>query len=243
MARSGSKRKSTGSNPPFKRPRQVIPDFVTARDLMSLQKGHLRVGGNYGRYNTSESETKWFDTTDPSTIVPIGGVVLAPSLNLIPEGTTESSRLGRKARVVSIHIKGAILLPGTANSTAALDRVRFIVLVDKQANGAAPIVTDYLETAQINSFRNLSNSQRFTSLYDKTRVLHSNAGAGADAATDIYPPMVSTLTINKKLNLPLEFSSTTGAITEIRSNNIVVMALSEFGFALSAFTARIRFQG
>lgn len=47
----------------------------------------------------------------------------------------------------------------------------------------------------------------------------------------------------KKCNVPLEFSSTTGAITEIRSNNIGVLLISAEGTAKFDSSIRIRFTG
>ncbi len=48
-------------------------------------------------------------------------------------------------------------------------------------------------------------------------------------------------TFFKKVKIPLEFSAGTGAITEIRSNNLFVLLISEAGAAGFESKMRLRF--
>lgn len=215
---------------------------IRRADLLAGRRGFVRISGNYGRYNQGPgSETKWFDTTLVATTISAAGAISSPSLNLIPEGTAESNRIGRKCTVRSVHMKGTVTLP--SSSTPLNERIRIILYCDKQANGASATAPDIIEIASVNSFRNLSNVNRIKVLADKTFTFNQLAGAGADTTTDIYSPVVRSFAFNKRLALDLEFSSNTGAITEIRSNNIGVLAITDSGLATIAYTARVRFQG
>lgn len=209
-----------------------------AVDIASARAGYSRAALTSF---VAGSETKWFDTTLGNMSPAATGSITNASLNLIPEGTTESERIGRKCMVKSLHIKGVIGMP--SSSIPLTERLRVIVYCDKQANGATAAVTDILETTTVDSFRNLANVTRFIVLSDKTTLFNQTAGIGGDSTTDLYSPVIKTIKFNKKMNLDLEFSASTGALTELRSNNIGVLAISDNGLATIAYTARVRFQG
>lgn len=180
--------------------------------------GKTRTSGYYGRYNTTKnSELKFFDTQLAFSFDLTGEVPATGQLNLIPQGVTESQRVGRKCVVKSIHIRGYCL--GASDQPS--DIIRLMVVLDRQCNGAAAVGTDILTTANTYSFNNLANSQRFLILKDWYLQYNVMASVG-NAAT--FPNQVIKVKWNKKCNIPLEFSSTTGAITEIRSNNIFLYA-------------------
>lgn len=206
-----------------------------------FRAGFNRTAGYYGRYpRASQGESKFFDTTVAQTTVQTAGNILSPSLNLIPQGTTESNRDGRKCVVTALNMRGQVTIPSVASAGQA-DRVRIIVYQDKQANGSPATVTQILETAAVNSFRNLAESQRFTILKDQNVDLVPQYGSTAGSGEINY-----SWKFYKKCNIPLEFNSTTGAITEIRSNNIGVLVISFDGTNTTAsfgFTSRVRFRG
>lgn len=185
-------------------------------------RGTFRKSGFYGRYNQpggKGGEVKFLDTANSFTCDTTGEVPATGQLNLIPQGVTESTRVGRKATVKSIQIRGTMTyVPATDTfGTAAA----FIYLVlDKQANGAAAAITDVLTTNVMTSAMiNMANSERFVIL-KKWRIPFVS-GAGVSAA---YGRVIKNWEFYKKCNIPLEFSSTTGAITELKSNNIFFLA-------------------
>lgn len=159
------------------------------------------------------------------------------SLNLIPQGVTESSRVGRKCKVTRLDFKGQMVLPSTDLNTTD-EQMRIIVYLDKQCNGTAATILDILETASINSFRNLSNTNRFSILSDKTVAMTAKVAGGSTA---ISGDMLQSFRRNISVNAPLEFSNTTGALTEIRSNNIGLLAITLHGQASLGYTCRVRF--
>lgn len=153
------------------------------------------------------------------------------SLNLIPQGVTDNTRVGRKCTIRRITMKGYLSWDSTTMGagTFAFAQVRLVLVLDKQANGGNPAWTDVYQAATVNSPRNLSNVNRFTVLKDwhltpTFPCVPNTAGTGVV----IVCPMAK-IKFNKKVNIPLEFSSTTGAITEIRSNNLTLMAMSLIG--------------
>lgn len=205
--------------------------------------GYTRQSGFYGMFNqpgVSKGELKFHDLDVNDAVIAAGGTVQTAQLT-IAQGTTESQRIGRKVVIKSINWRYRLFLPATTSSASTSDIVRMIVFIDKQANGAAAGVTDLLESADFQSFNQLANKSRFTVLHDKTFNLESRSGAG-DGTTNTYGEMAISSSFFKKCSIPIEYdnSGTTGAVTEIRSNNILVMLLSEQG--LCTFDSKMRYR-
>jgi len=195
--------------------------------------GVTRVGGFYGRYNVrgrratgaKGNELKFFDTALNFSFDGVAEVPATGQLNLIPQGVTESTRVGRKCVLKSIHILGSVTTPGAG---AAPDSLCIMVVLDKQCNGAAAAVADVLTQASLtaayldNALTNLENSERFVIL--KKVVLKGNPYFGI--ATVPGQAEVVHMDYYKKCNISLEFDSTasTGAIGTIRSNNVFLIA-------------------
>ncbi len=121
------------------------------------------------------------------------------------------------------------------------DTVRVILYLDKQVNGATASATLILESANYQSFNNLSNSGRFCTLMDRTYTLnHTNLasdGAGVVSSSNIFVDD----SFYKDCNIPIEFNSTSGVITEISSNNIGVLLLAKVGEVAFESKMRLRF--
>ncbi len=214
---------------------------VRAKGRKVFRRGSDRTSGYYGRYRgVSVGEKKFHDIdVDDAVVAAAGGIQNTGSINLIPQGTTEITRIGRKAVIKSINWRYVCILP-TRSDENGYDIIRVILYVDKQCNGVTAAITDILETAHYQSFRNLANSGRFRILLDKTHTLNASAAAGNGTANDTIV-MARPFTFFKKCNIPLEFSSTTGAITEIRSNNLGVLLISGNGYCGFGSKVRLRF--
>lgn len=203
--------------------------------------GASRTSGYYGRYNTKPTELKFHDVDLDDAVVATGGTIV-PTINIIPQGTTEIQRIGRKCTITQIGWKYNYTLPNTDVQTGTADVFRMIMYQDKQCNGATATVTGILESADYQSFNNLVNSGRFRTLCDKTFVISSSAGA-YDGTNDEFGVVERHGTFYKKCNIPLEFDDTTGALTEIRSNNLGVLLISKTGLVGFVSKIRLRFQG
>lgn len=222
----------------------VRPVFKPQYKRRRFTPGKSRTGGYYGRFSKAGGELKFFDVSlNSSGSVATSGEV-ANSINTIAQGTGEKERIGRKCTIRRIHWKCYLSLASQESGSSALsgDMVRCIFYMDKQCNGAAASVTDVLETATWNSFRNLSNSGRFNILYDKTHTINYGGitSEGSGVVTQPYT-IKPEITFNKEVNIPLEFSSTTGAISEVRSNNIGVIFISSNDQGIIQSKFRLRF--
>jgi len=208
-------------------------------------RGYLRTGGFYGRYRhrhyQPSQEVKFFDaelfgTGGQATVIPAAGTI-TPSINLVSQGVTERTAVGRKYTIKSIHVKFFMDLPSTIDPDDTTDSIRLVVYLDTQANGATALVADLLQDATVwNSFNELSNSLRFKILMNKTVTLTSR---GSDAST--FAKVQTNRMFNKKCNIPIEYTLTGGAIGTIQSNNIGIMAITEGGLIRLLVQTRIRF--
>lgn len=201
-----------------------------------------RTGGFYGRYAGRDGELKFHDVT--FTVATVGATAsLKDSFNLIPQGITEDERIGRKCALRSFTIKYTYGLP--IRDAVALpidgDVMRIIFYMDKQTNGATATSANILKSDFWMSFRNLAESQRFVILMDKV-VTANYMGLGSDNAGVVsQSEVVKHGSFYKKCNIPIEFSGVTGAITEIRSNNIGCLVISKNGVMSFDSRARVRF--
>ncbi len=217
-----------------------IPTF-RGRRAAPFRSGYDRTGGFYGRYSGRGGELKFFDTTRADTAMGSSGAIANLSLNLIPQGVTESERVGRKCRIRSLVMRGEMVQPTTTDVAAAGAKGRVIIYVDKQCNGATAAVLDILDTATVNSFRNLANSGRFQILMDKTYNMSVRASAGNGTANDTAEWLVPWSFFKSTCDIPIEFDNTTGAITEVKTNNIGVLTIANEGATLFGYIARVRF--
>ena len=203
--------------------------------------GFQRTAGFYGRFRQGGEELKFHDLDIDDAAIASGGTISEDSCVGIAQGVTEVQRIGRKCVVRSIAWRFQIILATQAGIASGFDSVRVILYQDKQTNGAAAGVTDLLESADYQSFNNLANKSRFRTLMDRQYDMSSPAGAG-DGTTNDNGPKIQSDSVFLNTNIPLEFDATTGAITELRSNNIGVLLLSRSGRCGFESKMRIRFQ-
>lgn len=82
-------------------------------------------------------------------------------LNGMAQGTTAITRLGRKVQGKKINISYTVALQATSIGGG---QVKIRVVYDKQSNGAAFAILDYLSIDGFDSANNLDNSDRFITL-------------------------------------------------------------------------------
>jgi len=200
---------------------------------------------NTKKYYSSgmKPEKKFFDTTlsfqiDATSETASTGAT--GQLCLIPQGDTESTRDGRQCTIDSITIKGLLTFDPAAAADAS--GVTWIYLVqDTQTNGAQAAITDIFTTSTLINMVNLANSSRFKLLKKWVHTWNPPAGA-----TGAYNTQSAYLDYYMKCNIPLEFSAGTGALTELKSNQVFLAYGSNtsiddlVGFA---GICRLRFRG
>jgi len=184
--------------------------------------GVTRTVGAYQRSRPNSREKKYFDTAIGPNLANASAGLIAGSLNLVPAGTTDTTRVGNKITITNVNIKCFFNQDDIGAAVPGGFNMRMILYIDKQANGAVATVGDLLTSTTIQSFRNMTQLERFEILKDQTcrcvpvvtNVLHSD---------DTY----HYFTWSKRVNVPVYFSGTTGAITEIRSNNIGILFIAD----------------
>jgi len=258
MAKRSKKRKSRGE-------KQV----AAARKLLKMSAGYSRIGGYYSQSRNHAGggwqELKFKDAAQTVTST-ANGVTQALSngansqgdMLRIEQNTSESGRIGRKARLRSLEIKFLMKHSGEINITSAAintlhQTMRMVIAKDRQSNGANP--TYDLIFQQVNDgvnpvfdsvfgFRNLENKERFTILHDRRHTLNSKTATVVGGAVEILPvEMTRNIRVNLK-GTPVEFSGTTGGIAERRTNNIVMFLFFETAKKTEvSLHSRLRFEG
>ncbi len=204
-------------------------------------------------------EKKFYDGELTDTDLVKGGQVLlntsaSPTANTsticgIVQGTGESERIGRKCTLTRFNMRLNIEFLTKLSSTLgaasdAHETVRFMVYLDRQCNGTTASPTDILETDVYDSYRNLANVKRFHMIYDKITVFNTTAIGAGDGTTNDSERVVRDyqFNISKKLFIPIEFSSTTGVLTELASNNIGILVWSKHGTRMAVRESKYRFR-
>ncbi len=255
--RAGSQQSPAGLQGPSKRRASGFHEAHTSLPYVQgagrVIPGITRRAGYYGRGFSGQRRAAGADTgpelkfhdvdiNDAATAA-TGEILNTGSVNLIAQNTTEIGRIGRKCVIKSINWRFQVTLPQQVDAAdiSGGDTYRLIMYLDKQCNGATAAVTGILESTDFQSFNNLANKSRFRILMDRVYTLNRMV-AGTDGASTIGTPIfLVNDSFYKNCNIPLEFDAAAGAITEIRSNNIGVMAITLNGTAALNSKLRLRF--
>ena len=119
--------------------------------------------------------------------------------------------------------------------------VRFMIILDRQANGTAATIGEIFQDADIRTFNNLSNSLRFRVLRD---ICYTFEREFLWDGTNYVSPKVNVEMepVYLKVDIPLEFGATpSGVITDVRSNNLLLAAFTTSGTVPIQFRSRIRY--
>lgn len=176
-----------------------------------------------------------FTNANASEVIPATGLFLlwqnatgtpvenSSTLLHIAQGTDFNERLGNDIRVKRVRLHITFVIPSGSTSG---DLVRLCVVWDKQPNGAAPAVTDFLQYDVFESFQNWFTVNRFRVLFEEVICVNppTSVIAGQPSVTYLLP-WVSQV----EVSVPVRFSGTTGDISELVSGNILVFAISSLG--------------
>lgn len=219
--RMGKRPATTGAGGVHKRKKLSPAQAAVLRDIQQYgRSGMTRTVGFYNRYANEGlgGERRFFDQQENWTFAD-SAVVVVDSLNKLVQGAGSSDRIGRKAVIHSVQIRGEVRA-SSGGSTAGANLAYFYLVEDKQANGAVASVGDVLTSdILLRGLINLSNSKRFRII--KRFVIELNATAGVSGA---FGDVIQEIDFFRKVTIPLEFSGATGALTEIKSNNLLLIA-------------------
>ena len=199
----------------------------------TVAQRNVRTAGFLGR-----PELKYYDTADTSaTAVATAGIIRNDSLvDGITQGSGPSGRLGNRILVKKVLFNYSGHITSTATPGDACDILRFMIVQDKQCNGSAATVGEVLESANMNSFNDLETSSRFKILYNKFHVMNT-FGAYSTQNSRSYIHFQGAI----DCNIPVQFSASTGAVGDVSTNNIFVLAISENGEAIIDGQLRVRY--
>lgn len=181
---------------------------------------------------TALPELKNIDTTDlnfPAFGATTGQLTL---LNGCIQGSAATNRIGRRIRMVSVYLRGRILMAGTSTGSSP---IRIIIFYDRQTNGAAPTATDLLTSDAISSFNNLNNNRRFQVVADITRSCIGTAG-----------PQALYFSNFKKIDLSTEFNTgNAGTVADITTGSLYALCYASPGIGVASLitnlNVRVRF--
>jgi len=209
--------------------------------VMPAASGYTRKVGFYGRFSGPGHELKFFDTAHSFNIDNTGEVPATGQLNIIPQGISQSERLGRKATIKSIQTQLQLTyVPGAA--TTGVDCCYIWLILDSQCNGQAAALSDVFSgtaTTPSELRINMANSDRFRIL--KKWVIPMVSQAGVSAA---YGRVIKRVQFYKKCSIDIDWDATaaTGAVATTRSNNLFLIAAAneDDATSVSGFT-RLRY--
>lgn len=199
--------------------------------VSSLTARSIAVGGYAGP--PSRSGEKKFVDNIITLALPLAFTWSAGQLlNGLALGTSASTRIGRKVIMKSLLLRYRWQLAATSVGGSPC---RILIVYDKQANVAAPVITDILLSDTFTSPNNLSNRDRFVTLSD-----HMTEPI---AVQDTYAQASS---IWKTLNLETLFNAgTAGNVTDITTGSVYLFACQTSTITVAApalvYQSRIRY--
>lgn len=226
-----------------RRQRATTP-MIVSTSLTAL--ANLRTGGFTGL------ERKFFDIDQVSAFNTSWAVEenATAALSAVGQGDGESTRDGRLYNILSLHIRGFIIMAAAEASVTPLgDEIcRLVVVWDKQTNGALLTATDVMNvspTDDVNSFRNLQHTKRFHVLKDKKWLVRRqglNEGAiNAFAAGPRKIPFSWNFTFKEPIRVTM--SGTAADIANVTDNSLHLIGIATSTSVTYSYTSRIRFTG
>lgn len=162
------------------------------------------------------SELNFLDTTingaydNGSSVILVNGMV---------QGTTASTRLGRKISVKSVQLRHTV----TAGTAGGTGNAKWALVYDRQTNGVAPTWQDVYDNStalgsnSTQAMRNMSNAERFTVLHEEFFDITGNATVPTDDTQ-------RTFSYFRKCNLVTQYNAgVAGSVADIVSGGLFFM--------------------
>lgn len=165
------------------------------------------VGGIISMINP---EKKYVDNTVSLTSVPGTGVLVA-TYTMMAQGLGDQQRNGNSIKGVDIAGKMYLQKNIGVQTTA----MRLIWVLDKECDGAAPLLSQILDNVDVVSGLNKDYTKRFVILKDKMLTL--NDGGGQTKFQKYYFPT----------DFHVHYDGATAAITDAKENQVFLFAISD----------------
>lgn len=164
----------------------------------------------------SRGEWKFTDVTVNTDINTTPTITL---LNGLVPGNSASQRVGNKVTIKSLEMRARVQ---TTAATGVEQFCRWFIVLDRQANGAAPAaITDILSANSVTSLRNLENRKRFKIIVDKAFPMGATSVSTGTVTSRMYKVYI-------KFRRPIlvEFNNgVAGTIADIVSNSLHLCTL------------------
>jgi len=189
----------------------------------------------------TDQEMKFIDTNFTELVIldAIGSPATIDAVNFIAEGTTDQTRIGRRAKMISLYLQFQMDRDGA--DALLTTYIRLIILWDKQPNGSLPSWQNILKSqgtantkVEMLAPNNLANSKRFDTLLDKRFVLGSNGFLEG-----------KTWKKYMRLNRTTQYNGAGATIAQIATGSLILAFASSnvANFPTVSGTARLRFVG
>jgi len=167
-------------------------------------------------------EMKFKDSNPTTTGGNVGTTAVFTLMNGLVPGSNADQRIGRQVTVRSI--EGRFTTYSTISATL-IQNVRYMVVLDKQANAATPAYIDIFSASNPIALRNISNKKRFKVLWDSHLIaLTGNGGAAANLTAN----SMSSQQFYKKIRIQTQYNSgTAGTVGDITTNAIWFICIGD----------------
>ncbi len=265
MKRKGGFSYTLGQHPAISGGKQKPSNFQFSQKSRKISPGGpsfqtvARTRGVYG-----QGEMKYFDTFKAPTAIPASSnwttTEMDPAtLDTIfdpTQGNAISQRIGQKAQLHKLKIKGTVDVPARVNQSVAESAcvVRLILFQDMQTNatqaqGEELMRSEGTSILNIDSFQNFNEFGRFRVYKDKVMTFN-----GANMSFDGTNIETAGLSKQFKFNLnftrdpiPVRFNATNGGtVADIVDNSWHILAISSQTTSMAptiAYSARCTFKG
>jgi hypothetical protein len=207
--------------------------------------GYIGIEKKFQDYNYTELITN--EITDAAAIA--DPTPRTSPLNGIAQGDQENERIGRVTYLKSIHIKGRILFAASFTGAVAplSHKVRLILVLDKQANGAtisaASVLSNRTGTSlDCEAHYNPENVSRFKILRDVT--LDEGVNAGFYDGTQLGKTSTTkSFSLNYYFKKPLKVvhAGNVATYASIATNQIHLIALGDNNSSQLRYVSRVYF--
>lgn len=204
---------------------------------MKKQPSLLRTGG-YSFKGQGGQELNFVDTLLQAALVS-STAPYKVLLNGTQPGSGNSQRIGRRIDMKSIEMRCRFENLGLSE----INTFRAMIVLDKQANGAAFGYTDLMINGEPYGLRNISNKARFTVIWDgKLQMLIGNVTVPA-AGVIMTSASGQAVTCYKKINIQTQYNSgIVGDVSDIQTNALWFIVYCDAD-AASAATGSIKVDG
>lgn len=195
--------------------------FSAARGLNRATRGLQLATGEFKAIDTVVSVAA--DTTSAVTL-----------LNGCARGDDINERTGREVVMRSIQL----CVRATVTAGTGIDQWhRYIVVYDRQTNGAALTFANVISALDVSAPRNLENRRRFTILMDKKFHLNATAESGSQRLISYY----------RRLRHPITFNNgDAGTVADITTGSLYLITYGSVAAGQTAGSAygvvRVRYE-